>query len=67
MEVWELYLNILCIQQRFSCTLGDGDSGDAIERRIEGAASREDQKRGWDLMEIEDLVRGMLAETQCTL
>jgi hypothetical protein len=25
------------------------------------------QTRGWDLIEIEDLERGMLAETQCTL
>jgi hypothetical protein len=36
-------------------------------RRIEGAASREAQTRGWDLNKIEDLVRGMLAETQCML
>jgi hypothetical protein len=36
-------------------------------RRIEGAASLEAQTRGWDLIEIKDLVRGMLAETQCTL
>ncbi len=70
-------MNILGIRRQLSCALGDGDSADAIKihrqallsevRRIEGAASREAQTRGWDLIEIEDLVRGMLAETQCTL
>ncbi len=55
----------------------DGDSAEAIEShrkallsevvRIEGAAAREAQTRGWDLNEIKDLMRRMLAETQCTL
>jgi hypothetical protein len=35
--------------------------------QIEGAAAREARTRGWDLNEIEDLMRRMLAETQCTL
>jgi hypothetical protein len=35
--------------------------------RIEGAAAREARTRGWDLNEIKDLMRRMLAETQCTL
>jgi hypothetical protein len=55
----------------------NGNSADAIKshrkallsevERIEGAAAREAQTRGWDLKEIKDLVRGMLAETQYTL
>ncbi|MFN9907520.1 MAG: hypothetical protein ACK56F_15585, partial [bacterium] len=54
-----------------------GDSVKAIEshrkallsevERIEGAAAREAQTRGWDLNEIKDLMRTMLVETQCTL
>ncbi len=33
-------------------------------RRIEGAATREAQTRGWDLNVIEDLVQGMLESTR---
>jgi hypothetical protein len=64
------------IREQLSWAL-NGDSADAIKshgkallsevERIEGAAAREAQTRGWYLNEIEDLVRGMLAETQCTL
>ncbi len=32
--------------------------------RIEGAAAREAQRRGWDLDEIKDLMRRMLAEAR---
>jgi hypothetical protein len=78
LEVRELYSNILGTRQRLSCALGRGSTAaDAIKshrrallsemRPIKGAASREAQMRGWGLIEIEDLVRGMLAETQCTL
>jgi hypothetical protein len=76
-EIWELYSNILGMRQGLSRILGRGDSADAIEsrrgallsevERIEGAAARGAQTRGWDLNEIEDLVQEMLAETQCTL
>ncbi|MFN9908953.1 MAG: hypothetical protein ACK56F_22995, partial [bacterium] len=54
-----------------------GDSVKAIEshrkallsevERIEGAAAREAQTRGWDLNEIKDLMRRMLTKTQDTL
>ncbi len=63
-------------RERLSWAL-DGNSVEAIEshreallsevERIEGAAAREAQMRGWDLNEIKDLMRRMLAETQCTL
>ena len=35
--------------------------------RIEGAAAREAQARGWDLNEIKDLMRRMLTKEQDTL
>jgi hypothetical protein len=76
-EIRELYSNILGMRQGLSCRLGRGDSADAIKshrkallsevERIEGAAAREAQTRGWDLNAIEDLVQERLAETQCTL
>ncbi len=76
-EVRELYLNILGVQRRLSCAIGDGDGAVAIEnhcqallsevRRIEGAVSREAQTRGWDLIEIEDLVQRMLEPTRYAL
>jgi hypothetical protein len=64
------------IRERLSWAL-KGDSVEAIEshreallseaERIEGAAAQEAQTRGWDLNEIKDLLRRMLAETQCML
>jgi hypothetical protein len=63
-------------QERLSWAL-NSDSAEAIKshrkallsevERIEGAAAREAQTRGWDLNEIKDLLRRMLAETQRTL
>jgi hypothetical protein len=71
----ELCVGIENIRERLSWAL-DGDSVEAIEshrkallsevERIEGAAAREAQTRGWDLNEIKDQMRRMLAETQCT-
>jgi hypothetical protein len=79
-EMWracaELCVGIENIRERLSWEL-DGDSVEAIERhreallseveRIEGEAAGEAQTRGWDLNEIKDLMRRMLAETQGTL
>jgi hypothetical protein len=68
-------LNILGIQERLSWALDDG-SADVIEihhhalhfevRRIEEAATREAQARGWDLNVIKDLVQ-MLESTRHSL
>ncbi len=72
----ELCVSIEDIQERLSWAL-NGDSAEAIKshrkalfsevERIEGAAAREARTRGWDLNEIKDLTRRMLAEAQCTL
>jgi hypothetical protein len=72
----ELCGGIENIRERLSWEL-DGDSVEAVESHrealfsevewIEGAAAREAQARGWGLNEIKDLMRRMLAETQCTL
>jgi hypothetical protein len=72
----ELCVGIEDIRERLSWAL-NGGSAEAIKshckallsevERIEGAAAREAQTRGWDLNEIKDLMRRMLAETQCTL
>jgi hypothetical protein len=69
-------VNIEDIRDQLSWAL-KGDSAEAIKshrkalhsevERIEGAAAREARTRGWDLNEIEDLMRRMLAETQCAL
>jgi hypothetical protein len=69
-------VNIEDIRKRLSWAL-NGDSAEAIEshrkallsevEQIEGAAAREARTRGWDLNEIEDLMRRMLLEVQCTL
>jgi hypothetical protein len=76
-EVQELYSNTLGIQKQLSWALGGGDGADAIEyhhqallskvRRIEGAAFQEALARGWDLIEIQDLVQGMLGSGKCML
>jgi hypothetical protein len=67
----ELCVGIENIREQLSWAL-NGDSVEAIEshreallskvERIEGAAAREAQTRGWDLNEIKDLMRRMLAE-----
>ncbi len=72
----ELCVNIEDIRKRLSWAL-NGDRAEAIKshrkallsevERIEGAAALEARTRGWDLNEIEDLMRRMLAVTQCTL
>ena len=72
----ELCVGIENFRERLSWEL-DGDSVEAIESHrktllsevegIEGAAAREAQTRGWDLNEIKDLMRRMLAGAQCTL
>jgi hypothetical protein len=72
----ELCVNIEDIRERLSWAL-NGDSAEAIKshrkvllsevERFEGAAAREARTKGWDLNEIEDLTRRMLAEAQCTL
>jgi hypothetical protein len=72
----ELCVNIEDIREQLSWAL-NGDSAEAIKshreallsevERIEGAAAREAQTRGWDLNVIKDLMRRMLAETQCKL
>jgi hypothetical protein len=69
----ELCVGIEGFQERLSWEL-DGDSVEAVEshreallsevERIEGVAAREAQTRGWDLNEIKDLMRRMLAKTQ---
>jgi hypothetical protein len=69
-------VNIEDIRKRLSWAL-NGDSAEAIKshrkallsevERIEGAAAREARTRGWDLNEIKDLTRRMLAEAQCRL
>ncbi len=75
-DVLKLCVSIKGIREQLNWAL-NGNSADAIKshrkallsevERIEGAAAREAQTRGWDLKEIKDLVRGMLAETQYTL
>ncbi len=72
----ELCVNIEDIRKRL-CWALNGDSAEAIKshrkallsevERIEGAAAREARTRGWDLNKIEDLMRRLLAKTQCTL
>jgi hypothetical protein len=72
----ELCVNIEDIRERLSWAL-NGNSAEGIKshrkallsevERIEGAAAREARTRGWDLKEIEDLTRRMLAEAQCML
>ncbi len=69
-------MNIEDIREQLSWAL-NGNSAEAIKshrkallsevERIEGAAAREARTRGWDLNEIEDLMRRMLAEMQLTL
>ncbi len=72
----ELCVGIEDFRERLSWAL-KGGSVKAIEshrevllsevERIEGAAAREAQTRGWDLNEIKDLMRRMLTKTQDTL
>jgi hypothetical protein len=72
----ELCVNIEDIREQLSWAL-NGNSIEAIKSHrkallsevewIEGAAAREAWTRGWDLNEIEDLMRRLLAMTQCTL
>ncbi len=69
-------MNIEGIREQLSWVLNGGDAKAIKSHRkallsevepIEGAAAQEARMRGWDLNEIEDLMRRMLAETQCTL
>ncbi len=72
----ELCKGIEGFRRRLSRAL-EGDSVKAIEshrevllselERIEGAAAREAQTRGWDLNEIKDLMRRMFVDSRCTL
>jgi hypothetical protein len=72
----ELCVSIEDIRKQLSWAL-NSDSAEAIKShrkallsevvRIKGAAAREARTRGWDLNEIKDLTRRMLAEAQCTL
>jgi hypothetical protein len=75
-EIWELYMNILDIPDWLGWTLDYG-SADGIEshrhalhsevRQIEKVATQEAQSKGWDLMEIKDLMRGMLGSARGSL
>ena len=72
----ELCLGIEGFRERLSWALDD-DSIEAVKshreallsevERIEEAAAREAQTRGWDLKEIKDPMRRMLEKTQDTL
>jgi hypothetical protein len=69
-------LNIQGIREQLNCALDD-NSANAIEshcqallsgvERIEGAAAREAQAKGWDLNMIKGLVQGVLEYMRCTL
>jgi hypothetical protein len=76
LEVLKLCVNIKGIREHLSWALV-GDSANAIKsyrlvllsevERIEGAAAREAQAKGWDLNVFKGLVQGILESTRYTL